>query len=112
MVSSIWFSDESIFTLKGHINKQNNRFWNPKGDNPYASVEIAQFPQKVHDDLGRIFQERYNCGSDKEKHNYCRNVSSSPDRTFPAKTSWNMELYNDDWFQQDGMRPLTPQILY
>lgn len=46
-LGNMWFTDESIFTLTGHLNKQNNRVWSGKGNNPHAAVDRVRFPQKV-----------------------------------------------------------------
>lgn len=47
ILGSIWFTDESIFTLNPHLNKQNNRTWQTKGDNPCESVTHQYHPQKL-----------------------------------------------------------------
>lgn len=46
-LGNIYFTDESYFTLSGHVNKQNDRHWAQKRNHPHPTVEKKMFPEKV-----------------------------------------------------------------
>lgn len=46
-LDNVWFSDESYVTLTGYRNRQNDRTWALKRNNPHTRVDKQKFPRKV-----------------------------------------------------------------
>lgn len=44
---NLWVSDESFFDLNPNINKQNDREWHTKGENPKVAKIYKQHPQRL-----------------------------------------------------------------
>lgn len=100
-VKKIWFSDEAYFTLDGHLNKQNYRYWGR--ERPEITVVRSLHPKKFlvwcaissHGVFGPIFIDGTLSAA---------NYRKFLDEEFIPFLHGH-DLVQGHWFMQDGARP-------
>lgn len=109
-LENVLFSDESTFTLHGHVNRQNCRYW--ANENPHWMRELhTQNPEKVNVWAGIIgdhvigpFFIDGNLNGDNYLALLQNNVVPTLANLYPAQA--NPQVPADViWFQQDGAPP-------
>ena len=106
--NKIWFSDEAYFSLDGHLNKQNYRFWGKQ--RPEISIVRNLHPKKVlvwAAISAQGVEGPYFLGSSVTADRYTMMLE---EQFFPFVQSKNM--VDGYWFMQDGARPHRTQQVF
>lgn len=109
----IWFSDEAHFTLDGHVNKQNMRFWGTSKPDFYEERPLHSQKVTVWAALssagiiGPFFYEEYGETTTVMSQRYQTILKT---KFLPELRRRDKEM-NNVWFQQDGATPHTARIV-
>lgn len=109
----IWFSDEAHFTLDGHVNKQNMRFWGTSKPDFYAERPLHSSKITVWAALsstgiiGPFFYEEDGETTTVTSQRYLTILKTK----FLPKLRRRYVEMNNVWFQQDGATPHTAKIV-
>ncbi|XP_054263254.1 uncharacterized protein LOC128986764 [Macrosteles quadrilineatus] len=106
----IVFSDEASFSLHGHVNRQNYRYWSP--ENPHWTQEChTQNPQKVNVWAGIVgtkligpFVIEGNLNGNRYLELLRESIVPAIAHEFPPEDEENV-VNENIWFQQDGAPP-------
>lgn len=109
-LEDVLFSDESTFTLHGHVNRQNCRYWS--NENPHwMREEHTQYPEKINVWAGIVgnhivgpFFIDGNLNGDKYLELLQNNVVPTLTNLYPDPANPQVPA-NNIWFQQDGAPP-------
>lgn len=109
-LEDVLFSDESTFTLHGHVNRQNCRYWSD--ENPHwMREECTQYPEKVNVWAGIVrnhivgpFFIDGNLNGNKYLELLQNNIVPTLTNLYPDPANPQVPA-NVIWFQQDGAPP-------
>lgn len=108
--TKIVFSDEASFSLNGHVNRQNSRYWSD--ENPHWAQEChTQNPQKINVWAGIVgfkvigpFIIEGNLNGDRYLDLLRESIVPAISREFPPEDEEHA-VDESIWFQQDGAPP-------
>lgn len=109
----IWFSYEAHFTLDGHVNKQNMRFWGISKPDLYAERPLHSQKVTVWAALGStgiMSPFFYEEDGETTTVTWRRYLTILKTKFLPELRRRYIEM-NNVWFQQDGATPHTAKIV-